>query len=487
MRWKTRLATVLAISALAMVGAAILLVFSNIAVKSHPELGYNFVADGAFAASYPAVGWLIIHRGRAQRIGWIFLLAGWFSAFELFSEQYAVFGLLTRPGEVPLADVASWVGLWAWMPAQLLLYPALLLFPDGRLPGRRWGAILWALGGVFVLMFPVTFVSVWPYRGADLVAPELPAAIQEALAGPSMIVGFGNMLLVPLALATVIGVIVRFRRSRGIERLQLKWFTSAGIIQVAVLVVTSSFPLPSPLDVIVAILVYPLLPIAVGIAILRYRLYDIDIVIQRTLVYVPLTALLAGIYAASIGISQRLFIAVTGNSSDGAIVLSTLILATTFTPIKNALQGRVDRGFREAQDAERRLLAFTRAVGDDWAVPDPTRTMRAFLAVAVAAVRAGGGAAFLATGEAELMVGESPPWSGVAAVEVAVEYAGHRFGRIALDGPADRGPYSAGDLAALRLAGEQLAEALRGVDHRPPVAASTLAEQPAPSATDSGE
>ena len=93
-----------------------------------------------------------------------------------------------------------------------------------------------------------------------------------------------------------------------------------------------------------AILAYPLLPIAVGIAILRYRLYDIDIVIQRTLVYVPLTALLAGIYAASIGISQRLFIAVTGNSSDGAIVLSTLILATTFTPIKNAIQGRVDRG-----------------------------------------------------------------------------------------------------------------------------------------------
>jgi hypothetical protein len=154
-------------------------------------------------------------------------------------------------------------------------------------------------------------------------------------------------------------LLVRYRRAGPEERAQLRWVAVAVTIFVAQLVV--SIVLPS-LDLFA--LTLPLLPISVGIAILRYRLYDIDLIISRALVYIPLTGLLGGLYAASVALFQRVFIALTGDRSDGAIIITTLILAGTFTPVRKALEGAVDARFRPARAAEVAASGLPVRLGD---------------------------------------------------------------------------------------------------------------------------
>jgi hypothetical protein len=481
-----RLATILAIAALAMVAASLLLLIPNMALPSFVPLGFFGVAGFAFGVTFPAVGWLIVSRNPANRIGWLFLLIGLSQAVDTFSQQYAIYGLLGHPGALPLAEVAAWIYSWAYFPGLLLFLAALLLFPDGRLPSRRWRPVLWAIAVAALLILPPGLIATWPFRGADLLAAQTSDAIYAANALLKTLWDSGNLLFPLIAVATVLSVIVRFRHSEGIERLQLKWFASAAFVTVLALLtfslaalVSGGGGIPAPFDGIAAIVDGALLPIAVGIAVLRYRLYDIDLVIRRTLVYVPLTALLAGLYAASIGLSQRAFIAVVGKESDGAVILSTLILAATFTPIKNAIQGRVDRGFRDAHDAERRLLTFTQAVTDDWATPDPGRTIRAFLGCAIGAVRAGGGEAWLETPSGEQSIGASTS-RGAPIFSCAVEAGGRRFGRLDLDARAGGGAYSPRDLAALRLTAERLAMALSGPGVTSPVDPWVPTPRPSP-------
>gem|GEM_PF-519219 len=484
-----RLATILTLAALAMEAAALLLLIPNIALPTFAPLGFFGVASFVFGVTFPAIGWLIVSRSAAHRIGWLILLIGLSQAVDTFAQQYATYGLLGHPGTLPLADAASWIYSWAYVPGQLAFFPALLLFPDGRLPSRRWRPVLWAVGAAAVLILPADIIVSWPYRGAELLAGATPLgwnAMTNALLALS---GVGNVLIPLIALATVLAVIVRFRRSEGVERLQLKWFAGAAIGTIALLL-TFSFAalasggagIPAPFDGILAIVEGSLLPIAVGIAVLRYRLYDIDVVIRRTLVYVPLTALLAGIYAASIGISQRAFIAVIGKESDAAVVLSTLLLAATFTPIKNAIQGRVDRSFRDANDVERRLLTFTQSVRDQLSIPDPGRTMRAFLTHAVGALKAGGGEAWFETPTGEESAGSTEARADGPRLAVPVEVAGRRFGRLELDARAGGGAYSARDLAALLPAGERLAIALHDLRASVPAMPAVFRTLPSPMA-----
>lgn len=462
-----RLAAILAIAALAMEAAALLLLIPNIALPTFAPLGFFGVAGFVFGVTFPAIGWLIVSRSAAQRIGWLILLIGLSQAIDTFAQQYATYGLLSHPGALPLADAASWIYSWAYIPGQLIFFPALLLFPDGRLPSRRWRPVMWAVGAAAVLMLPAYLIVSWPYRGTDLLAGATPLGWDAATNALLALSGVGAVLIPLIALATVLGVTIRFRRSDGIERLQLKWFAVAAIGTIALLL-TFSFAalasggagIPAPFDGIAAIFEGALLPVGVGIAVLRYRLYDVDVVIRRTLVYVPLTALLAGIYAASIGLSQRAFIALIGKESDAAVVLSTLLLAATFTPIKNAIQGRVDRSFRDANDVERRLLTFTRSVHDQLSVPDPSRTMRAFLAEAVGALKAGGGEAWFETPTGEESAGATAARADGPRMTVPVQVAGRRFGRLEIDVRADGRAHSARDLAALQPAAERLAEAL---------------------------
>jgi hypothetical protein len=457
LRWARRLATILLIATVLMTAASMILLVPNMAVPSFTPLGFFGTAGLILGIGCEAIGWLIVSRGPANRIGWLLLLVGLPQTLAAFGSQYAFYGLLGHPGALPLADIAAWVYFWGYFPSLLLMFPTLLVFPDGRLTSRHWRPVLWAVGVAALLILPAVVGGSWAYRGVDLLAGNTDA-MYAANALLVTLVGLGNNLIPPIAISTVVGMAVRFRRSNGVERQQLKWFVSAATL--TILLVFGGGAIPAPFDNVAGAVVGALLPVAVGIAVLRYRLYEIDVVIRRTLVYVPLTALLAGLFAATIGISQRLFVALIGQESDGAVVVSTLIVAATFTPIKDAIQARVDRAFRDATDAERRLLSFTQGIRDQTATPDPERTLRAFLNSAVGAVRAGGGEAWLETPVGEQSAGATPTRTSGPRIDVPIDMDGRRFGRLELDMRPRGGSFSARDLAALGLAAERLGAAL---------------------------
>jgi hypothetical protein len=198
--------------------------------------------------------------------------------------------------------------------------------------------------------------------------------------------------------------------------------------------------------------------VAIGLAVLRYRLYDLDLVIHRTAVYLPLTAALAGVFAASTAVLQRLFVEVTGGPSDGAIILSTLLIAAIFAPIRDLVQGIVDRRFRDSPDIERLLATFVTSVDEAVWQPDAARVMRAFLQVASRTPGVGGGAAYAIAANGERLVGHTANRSQEIRLPIPVVVDGRPIGHLELD--AGSRPLSDRDAAIQRTAGEHLGIAL---------------------------
>ena len=409
------------------------------------DMAQTLTAVVIFALTFPLVGWVVLRRVPTNLAGWVYLAVGFWQALNLFSDRYSTLAYQVASGNLPLAPELSWIALWAWVPGFTLFATlGILLFPDGRLPSRRW----WPVAALALLSLALsavpTAIASWPYRGTVLEAASV-SGQANLPTDPALEVAFalgfvGQIILLLAMLGAVAGLITRFRRSVGVERQQLKWFTYAAAVDLLVLVVWTTGVLDPLTGALSSLLFAPVLPVAIAIAILRHGLYDIDRIISRTAVYVPLTAALAGVYAASIAFFQRLFIAATGSPSDGAVILSTLVLATTFTPIKNTLQGFVDRRFREAQDAERRLGLFVDAVAGGLAKPDPTRIVRGFLAVAVQVSGAAGGRAYVSDGSGERQVGETGSAFALPAIEIPVAVAGRRVGRIDLAAPVPGDP-----------------------------------------------
>ena len=452
------------------VGIVTLLMISVAAVRPGGpiDLGQDVVVV-LLALSFASVGAVLLVRVPGNRIGWLLTSVGAAVAVGVGAGAIADVGLNVHPGSVPGAVWFEWVAQWASSPVLTLVAGFLpMLYPTGRLPGPRWRPL--AILGAAAIAVSVTQSAFTPFSPGSV-----PAGIESPLVAESSIQSLLTALNsafqiigIPLLLVILASVVMRYRRSSGIERQQFKWFAAAAMPAIACFalgVATENGPPASIWSVVstaaylIALLASVLMPVAIGLAILRYRLYEIDLVFRRTAVYVPLTALLAGIYAASVGLLQKLFIAATGNPSDGAVVLSTLILATTFTPIKNALQGAVDRRFRDVQDVERRLQRFTDDVADALAA-DPERTMRAFLRVAIDATGASGGSAYIASMGTERVVGERNSGSGPPAIAVPVALGADGLARLELHANSHGRPFSERERRALRDAGERLSAAL---------------------------
>ena len=251
------------------------------------------------------------------------------------------------------------------------MFFCLLLFPTGGLPSPRWRPAAWALAGVFTLVTVLFVVKPGPLEGITP-AVENPTGIEPA-AG---IVKMGEEAVLPLVLVVVLAapaaVLVRFWRSRGEERQQLKWLAyAAGLwVGVAALDTLNRHVLHDPgvdhaTNVLFGAAVAPI-PVAVGIAVLRYRLYDIDRIINRTLVYGALTVLLAAAYAGSVVGLQAALRALTGQESTLAVVASTLTIAALFGPLRRRVQAVVDRRFyRRKYDAAKTLAAFNARLRDE--------------------------------------------------------------------------------------------------------------------------
>ncbi|MDQ2914121.1 MAG: SHOCT domain-containing protein [Chloroflexota bacterium] len=301
---------------------------------------------------FAVIGALIVSTHHAHPIGWMFCGAAVSLGFSFFAREYAIEALVVAPGTLPFGHAMAWFGFWVDMPGLAVVALFLpLLFPDGRLPSRHWRPV--AYFAAFSAVLAVVLVMVAPQTNADAGYPSIrnPIGLDEYAGFFDAIAMILEPLLLVLVVVTSAALFDRVRRAGGEERQQIKWFAFAGaLLLVSFLIEAAARFVPSLLGAseLLTSLALAAIPAAVGVAILRYRLYDIDLIINRTVVYVLLTAVLAGVYTAAIALFQRLFVAMSGQGSDLAIVMTLFVLAAVFTPVKNTLQATVDRRIKPA-------------------------------------------------------------------------------------------------------------------------------------------
>ena len=320
--------------------------------------------------AFPLAGLMILRQEPRNTVGWLLMAIGCTWGIGGYVDAYAYLALVGSPGSLPGGGAAAALAILVWAPALGLTGTFLfLVFPDGHLPTRRWRPVAWFSATVLVVLTLALLLSPGELEegpGAGLVNPLGVAAL-----GPALAVALE--LLVPTfavcVLASATALVVRFRRSRGIERLQLKWLATAsamvgltfGIGIAASLLASGEEEQASWLSVIdqLSFLVFALPPISIGFAVLRYRLYDIDVVVNRALVYGSLTACLAAVYLTSVLMLQIALQPLT-ERSDLAVAASTLTVAALFRPLRAHIQSSVDRRFyRRKYDGAQALDAFT--------------------------------------------------------------------------------------------------------------------------------
>jgi hypothetical protein len=320
--------------------------------------------------AFPIVGALIASRHPKNPVGWICLAVGLFWILIFTGDS------IPGSGPYPVTSDALTQAIWI-PPVGLLSIYLILLFPDGKLPSRRWRPLAWLSGTVMVLAcLGITF-SPSPLEGHPGV--RNPIGLEGA---PHWVfsAGIAILLLLPLCmLASASSLVLRYRRSGDEQREQIKWIAfSASVVGFLYLIAMVSSltysgvwgaagtPLWLGLLQQAALLSFAAIPIAVGFAVLRYRLYDIDLLINRALVYAPLSATLALIYVGSVVGMQAAFRAITGQESTLAVVASTLAIATIFNPLRRRIHSLVDRRFYRSQyDARKTLEAFSSKLRDE--------------------------------------------------------------------------------------------------------------------------
>ncbi len=322
--------------------------------------------------AFPIVGTLIASRRPNNPIGWICLASGIFWVLAFLTGDYGVYGLVANPGSVPLPAQIGAFAAWLWAPAGGLVGIYLpLLFPDGRLPSRRWRLLAWFAGALILLVSATTLLAPGPL---PVLGEEVPNPF--GLEGQPWLADAG-IVLRPLfflcILASALSPILRYRRSGREQREQIKWLafaaSLAGLGLMSSLVSALIFspetftgteqPLWQELLQDAVTISYAGIPVAIGFAVMKYRLYDIDVVINRTLVYGSLTVTLALLYLGSVTLLQYLFSLLTGQGNTLAIVASTLAIAALFNPLRRRIQGFIDRSFyRRSYDARKTLEAF---------------------------------------------------------------------------------------------------------------------------------
>jgi hypothetical protein len=317
----------------------------------------NFAIVGVSSA---VVGGVVASRRVTNPVGWLFLGGALSATVRGLAGQYAVYGIVTNPGALPLPYAMAWLSNTLVMIGPVISFVLIpLYFPDGRPVSRRWSLVTWlALASLPVI---TVFYALNPGEAVDGSGIQNPLGI-EALR--RFMEAFDPIVLVwyiGLILAAAASLVVRFRRSAGEERQQLKWFTYAAAFIPIWFLVNSPIEAAVPnLFAVMDSLFIAAVPIAAGIAILRYRLYDIDLIINRTLVYGALTLLLALIYFGGIVLVQATLRTLTGQESSLAVVASTLVIAALFNPLRHRIQSFIDRRFyRKKYDAARTLEDFS--------------------------------------------------------------------------------------------------------------------------------
>ena len=362
----TRTAAWLAWAACAISLAVTALCFLLIALNlSLDTPAYFFWPDlTVLALGYSVIGAIIASRLPNHPIGWLCCAIGFIAAIDHFGGEYAVYALLAHPHSLPGGMAMFWLQDWFWMLFIGLIVFLLLLFPTGRLPSGRWQPFAW--GSVVVILVAVILTASTPL-------PSSGSEIRGSLEEPPSPIQFSVLLL---GLVAAVSVVVGRRNARGVERQQIKWLLYAGAIffvgSSLKIAVVYFIQLEGPWGLWISYILVAVGglsgPIAIGVAILRYRLYNIDVLINRTLVYGSLTALLAAVYFGGVTATQAIVRVLTGQEQQPQLVVvaSTLVIAALFNPLRRRIQSFIDRRFyRRKYDATKMLDAFSAKLRDE--------------------------------------------------------------------------------------------------------------------------
>jgi hypothetical protein len=346
-------------SALSLALTAITVLLIVLLIRSDTPIYYYWLETSMVAVGYSTVGAIVASRLPESPIGWLFCAIGLIFGLSHFSAEYAAYALLGPSRSLPAGEAFAWLTSWVWVFGLGLIVYLDLLFPNGRLPGARWRWFAWFTAIVLVpaailgalspgLILSSTLINPLGVEGL----PNVSRAI-EAFMYALIVVGASSML-------------ARLRHAGRIERQQIEWFAYATAVAISgVILKNTVYPAVGLTWVWWVGLVLTTVgvvssPVAMGIAIFRYRLYQIDLIINRTLVYGSLTAVLACVYLGGVVFLQYAFRALSGEGSQLAVVASTLIIAALFIPLRRRIQSFIDRRFyRRKYDARKTLEAFS--------------------------------------------------------------------------------------------------------------------------------
>jgi hypothetical protein len=374
-----RLAWSLCAISLALTGLSIgFLISLHISHQSVPVYQYWAHAT-AITVAFSTVGALIASRRPEHRIGWLFCAIGFFVGIDHLCGEYATYALLARPHTLPAGETAAWIRSWIWIVSGALGVFLIMLFPDGKLASRRWRYLAWLNVFVAALGSIVVAFSAGPIDAISAIRNPLGIDL-FGIAFEKRAVDLVEVLQVAVALSAAVSPLVRLRHAGSKERQQIKWFAYAA--PVLILGALLSSPALEVLDVrwvpwlgfALYITGIVALPVAVAIAVLRHHLYDIDLLINRTLVYGVLTVLLALGYFGGVVLLQGIgsvilqlpFRSLSGQDNQLATVAATLAMAALFSPLRRRIQGFIDRRFyRRKYDARKALEAFSAKLRDE--------------------------------------------------------------------------------------------------------------------------
>jgi signal transduction histidine kinase len=371
-----------AVASMAMLGAAVW-----IARADQSSLAGFGLFGIVVVISFSVLGALIAAHRPSNPIGWLFCGVGLSFGLAALSTEWATSAFVERPGMLPFGGFMSWLGTFTWSPGILVLFTFLiLLFPDGHLPSRRWRPVAWLSGvALFLVVVPIA-VTGWAVRGPLLVNLSESA---PASAPTSFKIGYnlqvaGVLLMFVLGLAAAASLVVRLRRARGDERQQLRWIAFAAAIGIACVILSSPlFHLPSALGSVGI----PLIPAAAAIAIMKYRLYDIDVVIRKTVVLGTIAVFITSVYMALV-VGPILLIG-SGGGSRESVVLSAIaaaVVAVAFQPVRQRANRFADRLVYGKRATPYEVLSeFSGRVGEAYAADDVLPRMAQVLAAGTGA------------------------------------------------------------------------------------------------------
>ena len=350
-----------ALTALSLLLLALNLRYPNVHV-------YDYWLENTLSAVlFSTVGAIVASRRPENPVGWLLCLLGVAFSVGHFSAQYAIYTLLAQPDSLPAGQALAWVSSWILPPIIGLQVFSLLLFPTGRLPSRSWRWLAWLTVAFVVVGVTSSAFSLGANAGLGPVRNPL------GIEGFSDIYDAVLLISSLLYIAVAYSLFVRLRRAGGVERQQIKWFAYAAVATIGS--TTIAYSIPTTIDTppwfewagyALVVATTPAIPVSIGIAILRYRLYDIDRIINRTLVYGALTASLVLLYVGGVVALQYVFRVFTGGGSQLAVVASTLLIAALFSPLRRRIQNVIDRRFyRRKYDAAKTLSAFSARLRDE--------------------------------------------------------------------------------------------------------------------------